>query len=46
MVSGYEEIYISNLFAASILFDIIYDHDIKRRTQVQKIFGLGLRVKL
>lgn len=37
---------ISNLFAASILLDIIYDHDIKRRTQIQEIFGLGLRLKL
>lgn len=37
---------ISNLFAATVLIDIIYDHDIKRRTQVQEIFGLGLKLKL
>ena len=37
---------ISNLFAANILLDIIYDDDIKRRTQVQEIFGLGLKLKL
>ena len=37
---------ISNMFAANILLDIIYDHDIKRRTQVQEIFGLGLKLKL
>jgi hypothetical protein len=37
---------ISNLFAANILLDIIYDNDIKRRTQIQEIFGLGLKLKL
>lgn len=37
---------ISNVFAANILLDIIYDHDIKRRTQIQEIFGLGLKLKL
>jgi hypothetical protein len=37
---------ISNFFAATILLDIIYDHDIKARTQIQEIFGLGLRLKL
>jgi len=37
---------ISNLFAANILLDIIYDDDIKRRTQIQEIFGLGLKLKL
>jgi len=37
---------ISNLFSGNILIDIIYDHDIKRRTQVQEIFGLGLKLKL
>lgn len=37
---------ISNLFAANILLDIIYDHDIKSRTQIQEIFGLGLKLKL
>ena len=37
---------ISNVFAVNILLDIIYDDDIKRRTQVQEIFGLGLKLKL
>lgn len=37
---------ISNVFAANILLDIIYDDDTKRRTQIQEIFGLGLKVKL
>lgn len=37
---------ISNLFSANILLDIIYDHDTKKRTQVQEIFGLGLKLKL
>lgn len=37
---------ISNVFAANILLDIIYDHDIKHRTQIQEIFGLGLKLKL
>lgn len=37
---------ISNVFAANILLDIIYDHDTKTRTQIQEIFGLGLKLKL
>lgn len=37
---------ISNVFAVNILLDILYDHDTKRRTQVQEIFGLGLKLKL
>lgn len=37
---------ISNAFAANILLDIVYDDDTKRRTQIQEIFGLGLKVKL
>ena len=37
---------ISNVFAANILLDIIYDDDIKKRTQIQEIFGLGLKLKL
>lgn len=37
---------ISNLFAATVLIDILYDHDIKKRTQIQEIFGLGLKLKL
>ena len=37
---------ISNAFAANILLDIIYDEDTKSRTQIQEIFGLGLKIKL
>ena len=37
---------ISKFFAATVLLDIIYDDDIKGRTQVQEIFGLGLRLQL
>ena len=37
---------ISNVFAVNILLDIVYDDDIKRRTQIQEIFGMGLKVKL
>lgn len=37
---------ISNLFSANLLFDLVYDHDTKRRTQIQEIFGLGLKLKL
>ena len=37
---------ISNVFAVNILLDIVYDDDIKKRTQIQEIFGLGLKVKL
>ena len=37
---------ISNVFAVNILLDIIYDDDIKRRTQIQEIFGMGLKLKL
>ncbi len=37
---------ISNVFAATILLDIIYDHDINASTQIQEIFGLGLKLKL
>ena len=37
---------VSNVFAINILLDIIYDDDIKRRTQIQEIFGLGLKLKL
>ena len=37
---------ISKIFAATILVDVIYDDDTKGRTQVQEIFGLGLKLKL
>ena len=32
--------------AGSIIFDLVYDHDVKQRTQIQEILGLGLRLKL
>jgi hypothetical protein len=37
---------IAKFFAANILVDIIYDDDTKGRTQVEEIFGLGLKLKL
>ena len=37
---------INKIFAATFLFDILYDHDFKTRTQIQEITGLGLRLKL
>lgn len=37
---------ISKVFAATILVDFIYDHDIIQRMQLQEIFGLGLKLKL
>ena len=37
---------ISKNFAGSILLDIIYDDDIKRRTQVQEILGIGVKFNL
>ena len=36
---------INKFLAATFVFDILYDHDIKQRTQVQEISGLGLRLK-
>jgi Protein of unknown function (DUF3078) len=37
---------ISKIFAATFLFDLLYDHDIKARTQVQEVTGIGLKLKL
>ncbi|HET9747521.1 MAG TPA: DUF3078 domain-containing protein, partial [Chitinophagaceae bacterium] len=37
---------ISNVFAVNILLDMLYDDNIKRRIQLQEIFGLGLKLKL
>ena len=37
---------INKFLAGTILFDILYDHDFKQRTQVQEITGVGLRLKL
>lgn len=37
---------VSNLFAATFIFDLLYDHDIKRKTQLQQVSGLGLRLRL
>lgn len=37
---------ISKFFSANIMLDIIYDHDIIQRTQVQQTFGMGLKLKL
>jgi hypothetical protein len=36
----------SRIFAATVLLDIIYDDDIRRRTQIQEIFGMGLKFNL
>jgi len=37
---------ISKVFAATFLFDLLYDHDIKARTQIQEVTGIGLKLKL
>jgi hypothetical protein len=37
---------IEKRFALSIILDIIYDHDIVQRIQIQEIFGIGFRVNL
>lgn len=37
---------INKFLAGTLLFDILYDHDFKQRTQVQEITGIGLRLKL
>lgn len=37
---------ISKIFAGNVLLDVIYDHDIKKHTQIQEIFGLGVSLKL
>jgi len=37
---------ISKSFSATFVLDILYDDDVKKRTQIQQISGLGLRLKL
>lgn len=37
---------ISQSFSATFILDIAYDDDVKKRTQLQQISGLGLRLKL
>ena len=37
---------ISKSFVGSFLLDIVYDQNVKSRTQIQEITGLGLRLKL
>jgi len=37
---------ISKIFAGTFILDVLYDHDVKRRTQIQQVSGLGLRLKL
>src|SRR5215213_1913449 len=45
-LSSHYNLNISKVFAANILVDIIYDHDIKGRAQIQEIFGMGLKLQL
>lgn len=37
---------INRSFSATFILDILYDDDVKKRTQLQQISGLGLRLKL
>ncbi len=37
---------IAKNFVGSFLLDILYDDDVKRRTQIQQVMGLGLRLTL
>jgi hypothetical protein len=37
---------ITKFLAGTFLFDLVYDHDFKRRTQIQEITGLGMRLSL
>lgn len=37
---------IAKNFAATILLDILYDHDIKKEIQIQEVTGLGLKLRL
>jgi hypothetical protein len=46
LMSNLLSVNISNVFAANVLVDIVYDHDIRDRIQLQEIFGLGLKLKL
>lgn len=36
---------IGKSFVGTFLLDIVYDHNVKSRTQIQQIMGLGLRLK-
>jgi hypothetical protein len=38
--------HIDKKFALGILLNLIYDEDIKKRLQIQEIFGIGLRFAL
>lgn len=37
---------ITKFLAGTFLFDLVYDHDFKRKTQIQQITGFGMRLKL
>ncbi len=37
---------INKIFSATFILDILYDDDVKKRTQLQQISGLGLQLKL
>ncbi len=37
---------IARNFAGSVLIDVIYDDDIRRRTQIQELMGLGIKFNL
>lgn len=37
---------IAKKFSANFLIDIIYDHDIRQKIQIQQVFGLGLKLPL
>ena len=37
---------ISKIFSANLLLDIVYDENVKSRTQIQEIFGMGLKLNL
>lgn len=37
---------IAKNFVGTFLLDILYDDDVKRRTQIQEVMGLGLRLTL
>jgi hypothetical protein len=37
---------IGKMFAATFIFDVLYDADFRKKTQIQEITGLGLRIRL
>lgn len=37
---------IAKNFVGTLLFDLLYDHDVKKRIQIQEITGLGFRLNL